>query len=158
MAKNPNLEGARTVWEKNSPDPLVDLAARCVLAHPECLFAIGRDADDETVNDVPHDVELTSNPSTSSTGASASADLHEESTALSSTASTIKLSIEITADRIPPSGALTRRASTETDERRRFALHKGLRLPAEICETLFSIMHEEGLDLVTALLNFLSRR
>ena len=150
MAKNPSRSGVRTVWEKNSPDPLVDLAARCVLAHPECLFAIGRDADEESDTDVRRNVEMTSTPSTSSSGAT-STDLRDESTsALLTTASTIKLSIEITADRAVISGyddETLRNTATERERSRRFVLHKGLRLPAEICETLFSIMHEEGLDL-----------
>ena len=155
MAKNHGRGGVRTVWEKNSPDPLVDLAARCVLAHPECLFAIGRDVDDDEPKeeDVFNGRELSSNPSTSSVGsATASADLQVESTApLSSTGSTVKLSVETVLDRgggaIPPADNSARRKSTDRDESRRFVLREGLRLPAEICETLFAIIHEEGLDL-----------
>jgi len=44
MARN-NV-GLRTVWEKNSPDSLVDLSARCVLKHSACLFVFKSQADD----------------------------------------------------------------------------------------------------------------
>jgi hypothetical protein len=149
MSRNPGGGGARTVWEKNTPDLLVDLAARCVLAHPECLFSIGRADEEDSTADVALNVELSSNPSTSSTGNS-STDLQKESTTLStsnSADSTVKLSIEIKAER---GGTIDESPSTKSvDDKghRRFALHKGLRLPAEICETLFTMMHEEGLDL-----------
>ena len=30
--------GIKTIWESNSPDQLVDLAARCILRNPKTLF------------------------------------------------------------------------------------------------------------------------
>lgn len=32
------MSGIRTVWEDNSPDTLFDLAARCILRYPGCIF------------------------------------------------------------------------------------------------------------------------
>jgi hypothetical protein len=73
-----------------------------VLAHPECLFAQGLEADDEVTADVPRDFEVSSNPSTSSATGVASAPLCDASTAastsLSSSGSTIKLSIAIASE------------------------------------------------------------
>ena len=33
-----NQGGIPTIWEENSPDPLVDLAVRCLLRNPSTLF------------------------------------------------------------------------------------------------------------------------
>ena len=31
-------KGIRTIWEEDSPEPLVDLAVRCLLSNPSTLF------------------------------------------------------------------------------------------------------------------------
>ena len=159
MAKNPGEDGSRTVWEKNTPDPLVDLATRCVLANPSCLFTIGRDGDDEIdlTSDASSSVALTSNPSTSSSaGAASSSDLPEVSTSISS--NSVTPNGRVSATQLSANRGLSINASIEQilayaensvdyKRTRRFKLHKGLRLPVEISEKLFSTLHEEGLDL-----------
>lgn len=156
MAKNPGEDGSKTVWEKNTPDSLVDLATRCVLANPSCLFTIGHDGDDDDkidlMSEASSNVALTSNPSTSSSaGAASSSDLTEVSTSLSSNSGTPNgrmsanrgLSINSSIDQILSYAELP----VDDKRSRRFKLHKGLRLPGEISEKLFSTLHEEGLDL-----------
>ena len=144
MAKNPGGGGQNTVWEKNTPDPLIDLAARCVLAHPACLFSM------VPVDEIDSTFEISTNLVPTSTNASTST-LQSVASPLSSSSMTctIKSSKDSVSLQTGFLSAVSENLS-KTDpnvDKRHFMLHPGLRLPAEICEKLFSTLHEEGLDL-----------
>ncbi len=115
--------GVHTIWEDNSPDSLVDLSARCVLANPGLLFnvkpqAAGRGGGRRTA-----------------TGrrlkAASFGDEDEE------------LEEDFDDD--------DEDADRELEDERNFvdfdAIHEGIVLPAEICERLVETMISEGLDI-----------
>ena len=150
MAKNLGDGPQNTVWEKNTPDPLIDLAARCVLAHPACLFSmVPADETDSTIDESTNLVPSSTNASTS-TAATLESVASPLSTPSAHVPSKNDFSTEIVTLQQTAflSSVSTNLSKTDSNvDKRHFMLHPGLRLPAEICEKLFSTLHEEGLDL-----------
>ena len=124
--------GIRTVWEENSPDSLVDLAARCVLRNPETLFYA---IDVTRVRRRGGSVESVTERSPFTRSGKWEVTEHE--------------------DRVSDKGPrLYERETHSVNYEQNGAqppIHLRLRpehqLPIEICEQLLSVLHDEGFDL-----------
>ena len=120
--------GIKTIWESNSPDQLVDLAARCILRNPKTLFyAIDVTRTKRRAGSV---VNSTSSPSTRSG----------------------KWEVTEHADRISEKSPRLYERGTHSmnyeDNGAQPPIHLRLlpdiQLPIEICEKLLGMLYDEG--------------
>ena len=123
-----NTRAIRTFWEGNSPDSLLDLSIQCLLRNPAILF---------------YAIDVTREPRRGTRGASA----HSRK----------EIAEKVTEheDQISEKGPRLYERKTHTVYYEQngarppihLRLHSHHQLPAEVCEKLLTMMHDEGFDL-----------